>query len=101
MALRACYIGDPLTARGMALAGLRAETPAPDTGEVWTTLEKARAEADLVLIEESLARLVAVRLERLLGRDPLPPVLRIDGLDRAGEGVRRSVDEARRELGVA
>ncbi|MEA3291696.1 MAG: hypothetical protein U9Q71_05255 [Pseudomonadota bacterium] len=100
MPLRAHYIGEPLLARGLLLAGVKVQIPARRADQVWAALESVLDDADLVLIDAGLAQMVASRLEILLTRQPTPPVLRIGGLESAGAPAGETVEAARRELGI-
>lgn len=67
------FVGDELTAAGFRLAGARVCAPAP--AEAPAVFERARAEADLVLLGAGLARtLPEARLREAL-RAPRPLVV--------------------------
>ena len=91
------YIGDPVSATGYRLAGLRVQVPAAD--EVLTVLEAACNEAPLVLLGSDLAsRIPSQQLDALLSR-PDPAVVVVPDI-RGQAPLPDMAHRLRKQLGV-
>ncbi len=101
MSARVVYIGDKLMASGFRLSGASVFTPQARADAIWSSVEQARDSADLILISQPYATLVAARLARFQLKTPIPPVL---CLAEAGEHTvpaRAAIDTAKISLGLS
>lgn len=91
---RVAYIGDEVSAAGYRLAGARVHVPGP--GEERLEIERARGDADLVLVgAESAARVSMRELAPLLRQEAPLLVIAPD----AGPGETDIAARVRRQLG--
>ncbi len=98
--MRVSYIGDELSATGLALAGAHAHVAPADAEALWAMLLELRPRSDLVILSQDHAAGLGERLAELLATAPLPPVVLMPSLD-AGAGVSRdTTSAARRQLGL-
>jgi vacuolar-type H+-ATPase subunit F/Vma7 len=98
--MRVAYIGDNTAASGFSLIGVRASTPEPEEHAVWSALQRARKDNDLVIINARHAACIRERLSRLLSESPVPPVLELPAMQ-DNEAMRwHAMDDARRVLGL-
>ena len=100
MSLRVTYIGEEVAAAGFALAGARVRHAPIESRRVWSLLEAARAESDLVILNGAHAECVQDALHDLLLRHPLPPVFVLPPMGESSELSNAVVSRARRALGL-
>ncbi len=100
MAFRVSYVGEPVTAAGLTLGGVRCLQPDADATAVWRAILDARNGADLVLIDQDRASAVRERLGALTQSSPVPPMLLIPSIERDDQPSRDTIALARRVLGL-
>lgn len=98
--LRATYIGDQISASGLALVGVRFRATPTDPGAVWQAVQEARKKSDLVILDRTRADVIRSRLRELITTDPLPPIVVIPSMSNFEAAADAVVGPARRTLGL-
>ena len=98
---RMVYIGDTVTAAGLALAGVRAHVTPPQAEAVMRALDALRGEADLVILDQTCASAIEPSLQEIVRDRPQPPIVVIPSMDGDESGHSLSAESARRLLGLS
>jgi len=101
MSPRVVYIGDKLLAGGFVLSGARVFTPQAKADAIWSSFVSARTDADLIMISEEFAHLIADRLKRYQRQTAIPPVLSLPETGTYTSPVRTTIQAAKSSLGIA
>lgn len=101
MSARVVYIGDKLMASGFRLSGASVFTPQAHADAIWSSIEQARDSADLILISQAYASLVAARLAHFQQKTPIPPVLCLAEAGEQTVPARATIDAAKISLGLS
>jgi vacuolar-type H+-ATPase subunit F/Vma7 len=97
--MRVCYIGDSVTARGLALAGVETWEVEPEPQAVMQALTSARDRADLIILNQRHADVIASR--HIAHEAVIPPVVVLPSMDGQDSLVDRVIGPARRVLGLS
>ena len=97
--LDAVYIGNGPEATGFALVGIRARPSPNSRADLLALVEDERSIRDLLILSAGCARAIEPDLERLLARQPLPPVVVLPDLDEEAH-VPAAVGAAYAALGI-
>ena len=89
-----------MTSTGLALAGVTPYVSSIESAAVWDAVLRARAQSDLVILNQEHARSVQNRLEVLTRQRPIPPIVIIPSIDSDHALQDDVVDAARRVLGI-
>lgn len=98
--LRVTYIGEEIAAQGFRLLGAETRAPEATHSGIMDAVHGARADADLVLLDQHLAEIVHSELHELLAQHPAPPILVVPGMARDQEFAMPALEQARRDLGI-
>jgi vacuolar-type H+-ATPase subunit F/Vma7 len=101
MTARVVYIGDKLMATGFRLSGAQVFTPKAQADSVWSSFQLASENADLIMISQSHAGLIAARLNRYQRRTPVPPVLCLPEAGEYTTPARATIAAAKISLGLS
>lgn len=101
MSLRVSYIGDALTSTGFALVGVTPYSAPTESAAVWDAVLQARERSDLVIVNQDHARTVTSRLEALIRRRPIPPVVIVPSVDSDHALQDSATAVARRLVGIS
>jgi vacuolar-type H+-ATPase subunit F/Vma7 len=97
---RMVYIGDAVTAAGLALAGVRTHVTPPRAEAVMQALDALHGEADLVILDQDCASAIEPGLQEMVRDRPQPPIVVIPSMDGDESGHSLSTESARRLLGL-
>jgi vacuolar-type H+-ATPase subunit F/Vma7 len=98
---RIVYIGDRVTASGLALVGVQPHVTEPRAEAVEQALYGLRGDADLIILDQACARVVATQLQQIVLDQLQPPIVVLPSIDGAESADNRIAESARRLLGLA
>ncbi|MDH3636914.1 MAG: hypothetical protein OES09_00415 [Gammaproteobacteria bacterium] len=99
MSTRVIYIGDLVTARGLALVGVEVHIVEPEPRAVLQALASARRSADLVILNQQHA--AAISTGQMLHESLVPPMVILPSIDGQETVQDRVIGPARQALGLA
>lgn len=94
--LDASFIGDELTATGFALVGIHTAAAPESRDRLWQLVLEERERRQLVMLSAECARRIRDRLDALIERQPVPPIVVLPdpGAAQATDGAIRDALDA-------